>query len=98
MLLSRRQQFLDDARAFLDSGFAIQAAALGWSATDLFGCDDAKPFARVDKMGLVWLLHGDKLVAITTDTAIIETRSGARHSYRRLSARQRARTSIDAAL
>jgi hypothetical protein len=79
----RWRQFLDDARAFLDSGFATQATALGWTVTDLFGCDDAAPFARIDKMGLIWLLHGDRLLAITADTAIIETGSGARMTFRR---------------
>jgi hypothetical protein len=79
----RWQQFLADARAFLDSGFAAQATALGWTLIDLFGCDDLRPFARLDKMGLIWLLHGDRLVAITADVAIIEKVSGARLTFRR---------------
>jgi hypothetical protein len=51
--------------------------------TDLFGCDDVRPFARIDLQGLPWLLKGDRLVAITANTAIIETKSGARQTYRR---------------
>ena len=59
------------------------SVALGWSWIDLFGCDDERPFARVDKKGLVWLLNGNRLVAITADAAVIETKSGARQTFRR---------------
>jgi len=79
----RWQRFVDDVGLFLDSGFAEQAAALGWSPHDLFGCDRDRPFARIDRAGLLWLLNGDKLVALTADTATIETRTGARQTYRR---------------
>jgi hypothetical protein len=76
-------QFLDDARAFCVSGFAEQAKALGWTAIDLFGCDDARPFARIDCMGLIWLLNGDRLVALTAQSAAIETKTGTRTSFRK---------------
>jgi hypothetical protein len=49
----------------------------------LFGCDRDRPFARIDRAGLVWLLNGDRLIALTADSATIETRTGARHTYRR---------------
>jgi Amidase len=39
------QQFIDDTRRFLNSGFAERAAALGWGSHDLFGCDRDRPFA-----------------------------------------------------
>jgi hypothetical protein len=81
--LRRWQQFIADTRGFLNSGFAAQATALGWTVTDLFGCDDRRPFARIDKMGLIWLLHCDRLVAIRADAAIIEAKSGARTTCRR---------------
>jgi hypothetical protein len=51
-------RFIDDCGRFLDGGWAAQAAALGWGAADLFGCDRYKPFVRVDRMGLLWLLNG----------------------------------------
>lgn len=76
-------QFLADVRNFLANGFAIQAAALGWTGADLYGCDDVRPFARIDQAGLLWLLNGDRLIAISNDAAVIETRTGARQTYRR---------------
>ena len=37
-----------------------------------------------DHAGLIWLLDGHKIVALTADTAVIETAAGARQTYRRL--------------
>jgi hypothetical protein len=68
---------------FLDCPFCAVAAALGWGPHDLFGCDRDRPFARIDYAGLLWLLSGDRLVALTARTATIETRTGARQTYRR---------------
>jgi hypothetical protein len=82
-LPERWQRFVDDAGKFLAGPFAAQAAALGWTALDLFGCDRDKPFARIDQAGLLWLLNGDKLIAMTENTAVIETPTGARQTYRR---------------
>jgi hypothetical protein len=79
----RWRQFIYDAARFLDSGFAAQAAALNWDAVDLFGCDQKRPYARIDSAGLIWLLNGDRLVALTGLSARIETRSGATLTYYR---------------
>ncbi len=79
----RWQRFVDDIGRFLDNGFAEQAAALGWGPFDLFGCDRDRPFACIDGAGLLWQLNGDRLVALTVDVAVIETRAGARQTYRR---------------
>ena len=79
----RWRQFMYDAARFLDSGFAKQAAALGWDTFDLFGCDSNRPFARIDNAGLIWMLDGDRLVALTEQSARIETRSGSTLTYRR---------------
>jgi hypothetical protein len=76
-------RFVDDVGAFLDSPFCAVAAALGWGPLDLFGCDRDRPFARIDQAGLLWLLNGDKLIALTQNTATIERRTGARQTYRR---------------
>jgi len=78
----RWQRFIDDVGMFLDR-WASYAAALGWSLYDLFGCDRDRPFARVDQAGLLWLLNGDRLVALSENTATIERRTGARQTYRR---------------
>jgi hypothetical protein len=67
---------------FLDR-WAAYAAALGWGPHDLFGCDRDRPFARIDRAGLLWLLNGDRLVALSENTATVEPRTGARHTYRR---------------
>jgi hypothetical protein len=79
----RWQQFVDDVGKFLDGAFCVVAAALGWGPFDLFGCDRDRPFARIDRAGLLWLLNGDRLLALTEHTAMIETRTGARQTYRR---------------
>jgi len=79
----RWRQFIYDAARFLDNGFAAQAAALDWDALDLFGCDRKRPYARIDSAGLIWLLNGDRLVALTELSARIETRSGATLTYYR---------------
>ena len=80
--LRRWQRFVDDVGLFLDC-WAAYAEALGWEAFDLFGCDRDRPFARIDQSGLLWLLNGGKLVALSEDAAGIETRTGERHAYRR---------------
>ena len=81
--LRRWQGFVDDIGRFLDSPFCAVAAALGWSAFDLFGCDRKKPFARIDHMGLCWLIAGNRLVDLSNDAAVIETWTGSRQTYRR---------------
>jgi hypothetical protein len=57
---------------------------LGWGPLHLFGCDRERPWARIDHAGLIWLLGGHKIVALTADTAVIETATGARQTYRRV--------------
>jgi hypothetical protein len=79
----RWAKFLADARAFLSGDFREKAEALGWTGLDLFGCDSERPFARIDQAGLLWLLNGDRLVALTTQTARIETVTGAPQTFRR---------------
>jgi len=81
--LKRWQRFIDDCSRFLDCGWAARAKELGWTPLDLFGCDRERPFARIDRLGLLWLVNGDRLVALTADAAAIETRGGVRHTYHR---------------
>jgi hypothetical protein len=77
-------RFIDDCGRFLDDGWATRAAALGWGPVDLFGCDRIKPFARLDQAGLLWLINGRKLIAVTSDTAVISApRGGSLIFYRR---------------
>jgi hypothetical protein len=68
-----------DADRFLET-WGEQAAALGWTVTDLFGLapvpDQPAPFwgrlSRYDQTGLVWLLRGRPVIAITSTTAAIQ--------------------------
>ncbi len=79
----RWQRFVDDAGLFIESPLCAVAAALGWGALDLFGCDCDRPFARIDQAGLLWLLSGNKLIALSENTATIEMPTGARQTWRR---------------
>jgi hypothetical protein len=79
----RWRQFVHDCGRLLDAGLIEEAARLGWTAHDLFGCDDERPFARVDQWGLVWLIKGGSIVSVSMSAAVIETPTGARQTYRR---------------
>ena len=71
-------RFIDDCGRFVDDGWASCAEALGWGPLELFGCDRHKPYARIDHAGLLWLLNGQKLLALSANAAAISTTSGGR--------------------
>jgi hypothetical protein len=79
------QQLITDAERFLEE-WAPQAAAFGWQAWELFGCHRRAPWGRIDGMGLVLLLHGDPLAALTAGEAVIRRASGAHQTWRRKAA------------
>jgi hypothetical protein len=81
--LWRWMQLIDDIGRLVDRGFAKKAAALGWTALDLFGCDREKPFARIDRQGLCWLIAGNRLIDLCESGAVIETWTGARQTWHR---------------
>jgi hypothetical protein len=81
--LPRWLRFIDDCGRFLDGGWASRAAELGWGPLDLFGCDRERPFARVDQLGLLWLLKGGTIVELHRDRAILQTERRATQTYRR---------------
>ena len=56
----RWRRFIDDVGLFLDGPFCAVAAAFGWTAFDLFGADRDRPFTRIDRVGLLWLLNRDR--------------------------------------
>jgi hypothetical protein len=68
-----------------------QAVALGWTPRDLFGLhkppDQPHPsyrrLSRYDETGLIWLLQGRPVAALTAATAAIENPTGAITVYRR---------------
>ena len=79
---ARWQQVVADAGRFLrDSG--PQASALGWTTLDIFGAHPTHPIQRIDCAGLILLLHGDELVALTVETGHIRTRTGAPMTFPR---------------
>jgi hypothetical protein len=86
----RWQQAIDDGRAFLNQS-GEQADALGWIARDLFDLhqppDHPHPsysrLSRYDETGLIWLLQGRPVVALTEATAAIENLTGAITLYRK---------------
>jgi hypothetical protein len=85
----RWRRFVDDAGRFLDRGWAAKAAAAGWEPMDLLGCDRERPWQRIDMMGLLWLLNGAVVIALTEATATTYNADGARLTYRRITGAQR---------
>jgi hypothetical protein len=87
----RWQQAIEDGRCFL-ARWGDQAHALGWTAKDLFGLlrvpEHAKPsfnrLSRYDETGLIWLLDGRRVVALSEDRAAIQSPSGNVTIYRKL--------------
>jgi hypothetical protein len=84
------QQAVEDGRRFL-AQWGEQAEALGWTPRDLFGLAPApnnprpgyRRLSRYDETGLIWLLRGRQLLALTQGTAAIESPTGAVTVYRR---------------
>jgi hypothetical protein len=81
--LGRWRAFLDDAGRFLDSGWCDRALALGWTPLQLFGCNRHRPYARVDQAGLIWILNGRALAALTSELAVIDASPSVRQTIRR---------------
>jgi hypothetical protein len=88
--VARWQAAVEDGRHFL-ARWADRAEALGWTPRDLFGLmpvpGHAKPsfsrLSRYDETGLIWLLQGRPVVALTEATAAIQSSTGAITIYRR---------------
>ena len=49
----------------------------------MFGANREWALARLDRAGLLWLLTGRRVVARSSDAAVLVTGSGARQTYRR---------------
>jgi hypothetical protein len=73
---------LSDAEKFL-SRWGSAAHSLGWTELDLFGVHSIAPAVRFDAMGLLLLIQGGAIVALTAEAATIRRGSGAVLSYRR---------------
>jgi hypothetical protein len=88
---SHWHQAVDDGRRFLET-WGEQAAALGWTAEELFGLHEPPPnphpsysrLSRYDAKGLVWMLNGASVVAMTETTAAIQHKTtGTITNYRK---------------
>jgi hypothetical protein len=64
----RWEMFVNDAGLFLDA-WGEEAMRLGWSVDELFGLDPVMPMGRYDRMGLLWTLKGQQVVALTATEA-----------------------------
>jgi hypothetical protein len=79
-----------DATAFT-SEWGAQAQTFGWTERELLGLHPApdlaaanySPLARLDDLGLIWLLRGRPVITLTKTGAIIRCPSGASVTYRR---------------
>jgi hypothetical protein len=86
----RWQQAIQDGDSFV-ARWGAQAQALGWTAHELFGLHTvpARPapnysrLSRYDETGLIWLLNGRPVVAMTEATAAIRCSSGNVTTYRK---------------
>jgi hypothetical protein len=71
---NRWLQLQGDANRFVDA-WGRQAAALGWSALDVFGCHPTHP-DRYDAMGLVWMIADAEVVAMGAEVANLRKAAG----------------------
>jgi hypothetical protein len=86
----RWRRCVEDGRRFL-ARWGDQAEALGWTSKDLFDLHRPPPdphpsysrLSRYDETGLVWLLQGREVVALTEATAAIQNPTGTVTVYRR---------------
>jgi hypothetical protein len=86
----RWQRAVEDGRRFLGT-WGEQAHAFGWTARDLFGLHKppTRPhpsysrLSRYDDTGLVWLLEGHSVTALSSETAAIRWPSGSITRYRK---------------
>ena len=72
-----------DTLALTVGGEIAQAFALGWTAADLFGCDQRAPWHRLDRAGLVLMVDGRTIPEITADYAALRHRDGSVLRFRR---------------
>ena len=84
------QQAIHDASSFLAT-WGAQAQAFGWTERELFGLYPVPEqptvnysrLSRLDETGLIWLLHGRPVIALTQTAATILAPSGASLMYHR---------------
>jgi hypothetical protein len=88
--VDRWQQCVEDGNRFL-AQWGGHAEVFDWTARDLFGLapvpDNPHPsyrrLSRYDETGLIWLLEGCEVLALTANTATIQRPSGSTTTYRK---------------
>jgi hypothetical protein len=80
---TRWAELFNASMIFLDR-WGLQAAALGWKTSDIFGCHREAPLARCDMQGLVFVIGSGEVVAVTAATAAIRTKGGSLLTFRRM--------------
>jgi hypothetical protein len=86
----RWQQAIRDADNFLAT-WGAKAQAFGWTERELFGlhpvpeqpAPNYSRLSRLDHTGLIWLLRGRPVIALTAAEAVMRCHSGATLTYRR---------------
>ena len=69
----RWTQFVEDCHAFLRSEALVhRAAQLGWRTIELFGCKPNYPLSYLGEAGLLWHVHGGRIVQLRRDWAVID--------------------------
>src|SRR5262249_41657870 len=84
----RWRQAIEDGRRFLAT-WGEKAQALGWTTRDLFGLHkppenqhpNYRRLSRYDETGLIWLLQGRDVAALTEESAAIRWPSGSVTAY-----------------
>jgi hypothetical protein len=82
------RQAIVDATTFVTE-WGAQAQVFGWTARELFGLHPVPEqpaahyarLARLDNTGLIWLLHGRPVTALTATDAAMRCHSGATLTY-----------------
>jgi hypothetical protein len=79
---ARWLQLVNDSGLLLDR-WGTNLDALGWTDTDVWGCDLAAPDQRLDNAGLALAVSGREVMCVTSSTATIKTTGGTLTFYRR---------------
>ena len=80
---SKRWKTLARDAEKLISTWAGQAAALGWTDMEIFGAHRTAPATRYDAAGLVVMMNGDEIVALTDTAATIKSQRGTTLTHQR---------------
>jgi len=88
--VDRWQQCVEDGNRFF-AQWGGHAEVFDWTARDLFGLAPVpdnphrsyRRLSRYDETGLIWLLEGSEVLAVTANTATIRRPSGSTTTYRK---------------